>query len=33
MPPIPEPSTWAMLILGFGVLGGLMRRTRRAVLA
>ena len=23
---VPEPSTWAMLILGFGLLGGAMRR-------
>ena len=25
---VPEPSTWAMLILGFGLVGGTMRRTR-----
>lgn len=25
-PSVPEPSTWAMLILGFGVVGGSMRR-------
>lgn len=25
-PAIPEPSTWAMLVLGFGVLGGAIRR-------
>ena len=24
--PVPEPATWAMLILGFGVVGGAMRR-------
>lgn len=29
MPAIPEPATWAMMILGFGVLGGAMRRQRR----
>lgn len=23
---VPEPSTWAMLILGFGTIGGMMRR-------
>ncbi|RYG88448.1 MAG: PEP-CTERM sorting domain-containing protein [Alphaproteobacteria bacterium] len=28
---VPEPSTWAMMILGFGVMGSAMRR--RAVLA
>jgi hypothetical protein len=26
--PVPEPSTWALLILGFGVVGGAMRRRR-----
>lgn len=29
---VPEPSTWAMLILGFGLLGGVMRQ-RTYVLA
>lgn len=24
--PVPEPTTWAMLILGFGTVGGMMRR-------
>jgi hypothetical protein len=24
--PVPEPSTWAMMILGFGVVGGVLRR-------
>lgn len=35
VPPVPEPSTWAMLILGFGVVGGAMRaaRTRHTRLA
>lgn len=31
---VPEPTTWAMLILGFGVIGGAMRtrtRTRQSV--
>jgi hypothetical protein len=31
---VPEPATWAMLVLGFGVLGGAMRtRTRRAMIS
>ena len=31
---IPEPATWGMLLLGFGVLGGAMRtRTRQAVMS
>ena len=31
---VPEPTTWAMLILGFGLIGGaLRRRTERTVLA
>jgi hypothetical protein len=28
---VPEPSTWAMLILGFGAVGSMMRRRRAAV--
>lgn len=28
--PVPEPSTWAMLVLGFGVVGGAMRSRRTA---
>lgn len=28
---VPEPSTWAMLILGFGLLGGAMRRRSQAL--
>lgn len=27
---VPEPGTWAMLILGFGLIGGAIRRQRRA---
>lgn len=27
---IPEPATWAMMIVGFGVVGGAMRRRRAA---
>ncbi len=30
---VPEPATWAMLISGFGLVGGMMRRRRRAPLA
>ncbi len=31
---VPEPATWAMLVLGFGLLGGAMRtRTRQAVVS
>lgn len=29
-PGIPEPSTWAMMLLGFGGLGAALRRQRRA---
>ena len=29
---VPEPATWAMLILGFGVVGGAVRTRRRATL-
>lgn len=28
--PVPEPSTWAMMLLGFGFIGGAMRSRRRA---
>lgn len=27
--PVPEPSTWALLITGFGLVGGAMRRRRQ----
>lgn len=27
-PSLPEPGTWAMMLLGFGVLGGALRRAR-----
>ncbi|MHA6722200.1 PEPxxWA-CTERM sorting domain-containing protein [Sphingomonas sp. RS2018] len=30
---VPEPATWAMMILGFGMVGGTMRRPRKAALA
>ena len=29
--PVPEPATWAMLIMGFGLVGGAMRRRRPSV--
>ncbi len=29
--PIPEPATWGMLIAGFGLVGGAMRRQRAAI--
>jgi hypothetical protein len=28
-PSVPEPSTWLMMILGFGLVGGTMRAQRR----
>lgn len=31
IPGVPEPSTWAMLIAGFGLIGGAMRRSRRTI--
>lgn len=33
VPGIPEPSTWALLIAGFGMTGAAMRRKRRAAIA
>ena len=30
---VPEPATWALMILGFGAVGGAMRRRRAATLA
>ena len=27
--PVPEPTTWAMMLIGFGVIGGVMRTRRR----
>ena len=29
-PTVPEPATWAMMLGGFGLLGGAVRRSRRA---
>ena len=31
VPGVPEPRSWAMMIIGFGMLGGLLRRRRRAL--
>ena len=31
--PVPEPATWAMMLLGFGAVGFAMRRRRSPVLA
>jgi PEP-CTERM motif len=28
---VPEPATWAMLIIGFGMVGGTLRTRRRQV--
>lgn len=33
VPDVPEPSTWAMLILGFAGLGFAFRRSRRVSFA
>lgn len=30
---VPEPATWALLILGFGATGSVLRRTRRRLVA
>ena len=31
--PVPEPATWAMMLLGFGAMGMVIRRRRKPVLA
>ncbi|NTZ41509.1 PEP-CTERM sorting domain-containing protein, partial [Altererythrobacter sp. SALINAS58] len=28
-PAVPEPTTWAMMLLGFGFVGGVMRSVKR----
>ena len=28
-PPVPEPTTWGMMLVGFGIVGGAMRRRQR----
>jgi hypothetical protein len=30
---VPEPSTWAMMLVGFGGMGALLRRSRKAAIA
>jgi hypothetical protein len=30
--PVPEPGTWAMMLLGFGAMGLVIRRRRRPAL-
>ena len=30
---VPEPAAWAMMILGFGLIGGAMRRRQTATVA
>lgn len=32
-PPVPEPATWAMMLLGFGAVGYSLRRRRRSDIA
>ena len=32
-PPVPEPGVWALMLLGFGGLGAMLRRRRAATLA
>ncbi len=29
-PAVPEPATWAMMLIGFGAIGVAMRRSRKA---
>lgn len=29
---VPEPATWTMMILGFGLVGGVLRQQRRTAL-
>ncbi|MBV8971796.1 MAG: PEPxxWA-CTERM sorting domain-containing protein [Sphingomonadaceae bacterium] len=33
MPGIPEPASWALMLAGFGLVGGLARQRRYAVVA
>jgi hypothetical protein len=31
-PPVPEPATWAMMLIGFGAVGYTMRRRRKSIM-
>jgi hypothetical protein len=31
-PAVPEPATWAMMLVGFGAMGAVMRRRQRATI-
>jgi hypothetical protein len=31
-PPVPEPATWALMLVGFGVVGYTMRRRRKTIM-
>ncbi len=33
LPAVPEPATWAMMLLGFGGIGGVLRASRRRAIA
>ena len=33
LPPLPEPATWAMMLVGFGAIGATMRSARRNTVA
>jgi hypothetical protein len=33
MPGVPEPATWAMMLIGFGAIGCTMRAKRKRVAA
>jgi hypothetical protein len=33
VPPVPEPGTWAMMLLGFAGMGAAMRRSRKPLVA
>ena len=30
--PVPEPASWAMMIVGFGAVGGIMRRRQKTAI-
>jgi hypothetical protein len=33
LPPVPEPETWALMVLGVGLVGTVARRRQRAATA